>query len=368
MKRWILCISVLLVLSLIVGLVTSCGGTSSTTTQQPTSSQPTTTAPASKIILKLSVGIPEGDPMVQALIAWSKDFNALAGNRAEMQVYPGGVLGGSNDNFLSARNRTIEMAHLSIPTLSGYDPAFGVANLPYCLDTYEADTEFCKLVRDYHDQIMQSKFNQKYLASWCMGFGDVYTIKKQIKTMDDMKGQIFACDKPIDAKSAELLGASAVVMDYTEEYPALQKGVVTGGMATAGGALGFMKYYEVVKYLTLSSKAPGQLGVSINLDAYNSLPADLQKAMVDEGNKYQDSMYETMKKFWLDSYNTITQNGMTVYNLTQDERAKWVAACQPISDDYWKQVGPDATTKLQGFLKQANAKYPYKGQSYATGQ
>jgi TRAP-type transport system periplasmic protein len=306
--------------------------------------------------------------MVQGLIAWSKDFNAIAGSRAEMQVYPGGVLGGSADAFLSTRNKTIEMGHLSIPTLSGYDPAFGVANLPYCLDTYESDTEFCKLVKAYHGQIMESKFNQKFLASWCMGFADVYTVKKQIKTMDDIKGMIFACDKPIDAKSAELLGGSAVVMDFTEEYPALQKGVVTGGMACAGGAMGFMKYYEVVKYLTLSSKSPGQLGVSINLDAYNSLPADLQKAIIDGGNKYESDMAGTMKQFWMDSYNTILKEGMVLYTLPKDERAKWIAACQPITDDYWKQVGPEAATKLQGFLKEANAKYPYTGQSYATGQ
>jgi TRAP-type transport system periplasmic protein len=363
MKHWIICLSLLVILSLVVGIAASCSSTPSTT-----SSQPATSSAASKIILKLSVGIPEGDPMVQALIAWSKDFNVVAGNRAEMQVYPGGVLGGSADAFLSTRNKTIEMGHLSIPTLSGYDPAFGVANLPYCLDTYEADTEFCKLVKDYHGQIMESKFNQKFLASWCMGFADVYTVKKQIKTMDDIKGMIFSCDKPIDAKSAELLGGSAVVMDFTEEYPALQKGVVTGGMACAGGALGFMKYYEVVKYLTLSSKSPGQLGVSINLDAYKSLPADLQKAIIDEGNKYESDMAVAMKKFWMDSYKTITDNGMVLYTLPQDERAKWVAACQPITDDYWKQVGPDAAAKLQGFLKQANAKYPYTGQSYATGQ
>jgi TRAP-type transport system periplasmic protein len=369
MKKWGIFLSVLVILSLVMGVMTSCGGSSSTTsvqsTKPATTSNQTTTA-ANKVILRLSVGIPEGDPMVQALFTWAKSFNQTANGKYEMQVYPGGVLAGANDSFASTRNKTFEMGHTSLPVLTGYDPVFGVANLPYCLATYEANNEFCYQSRDYLSNVMETKFNQKLLSSFCMGFADVYTVKKQVKVMDDFKGLVVACDKAIDAKTAELLGASGVTMDFTEEYPSLQKGVVNAGMACAGGALGFMKYYEVIKYLTLSSKSPGQLGVTINLDVYKSMPTDIQKAMVDEGNKYQAAMADTMKKFWMDSYDTVTQHGVTIYNLPADERAKWQAACAPISSDYWKQIGPDATAKMQAMLKAANDKYPYGTNSYTS--
>jgi TRAP-type C4-dicarboxylate transport system substrate-binding protein len=245
--------------------------------------------------------------------------------------------------------------------LVGYEPVFGVANLPYILDTYEADNEFCYQIRDYMSNIMETKFNQKFLSSFCMGFGEIYTVKKQVKVMEDFKGLLIACDKAIDAKTAELLGGSPVTMQYNDEFPSLQKGVVNAGMATAGGALGFMKYYEVIKFLTVSSKSPGQLGVTINMDAYKSLPADLQKAMVDEGNKYQNDLAPVMKKFYLDSFDTIQKNGVTVYNLPTSERDRWRTTCASIVTDYWNQVGPDAAAKLQATLKAANAKYPYTG-------
>jgi TRAP-type C4-dicarboxylate transport system substrate-binding protein len=360
MKRWIVCLSLLVILSLVMGLATSCGGSTSTTSSKPVaSSQPTSAAPANKVILRLSVGIPEQDPMVQGLIAWAKNFTQAANGKYEMQVYPGGVLAGANDSFASTRNKTFEMGHTSLPVLMGYDPVFGVANLPYCLSTYEANNEFCYQSRDYMSNVMETKFNQKLLSSFCMGFADVYSVKKQVKVMDDFKGLVISCDKAIDAKTAELLGGSPVTMDFFEEYPSLQKGVVNAGMACAGGALGFMKYYEVIKYLTLSSKSPGQLGVTINMEVFKAMPADLQKTMVDMGNKYQSDMAEVMKKFWMDSYDTLAKNNVTIYNLPSEERAKWQAKCAPISDDYWKQIGPDATAKLQAMLKSANDKYPY---------
>jgi TRAP-type C4-dicarboxylate transport system substrate-binding protein len=358
MKKWGIFLSVLVILSLVMGVMTSCGGSSSTTSAQSTTNPATTTA-ANKVILRLSVGIPEGDPMVQALFVWAKNFNLAANGKYEMQVYPGGVLAGANDSFASTRNKTFEMGHTSLPVLTGYDPIFGVANLPYCLATYEANNEFCYQSKDYLSKVMETKFNQKLLSSFCMGFADLYTVKKQVKVMEDFKGLVIACDKAIDSKTAELLGGSGVTMDYTEEYQSLQKGIVNAGMATAGGALGFMKYYEVIKYLTLSSKSPGQLGVTINLEVFNSMPADIQKAMVDEGNKYQYAMADTMKKFWMDSYDTVSQHGVTIYNLPADERARWQTACAPISEDYWKQIGPDAAAKMQAMLKAANDKYPY---------
>jgi len=356
MKKWVVGLSLLVILTLVMGISASCSSTPSTTSQSTTMS---TSTPVNKVILRLSVGIPEGDPMVQGLIAWSKDFNNMAGGRYEMQVYAGGVLSGANDAFSSVRNKTFEMGHTSLPVLTGYDPVFGVANLPYCLATYEANNEFCYQSKAYMSNVMETKFNQKLLSSFNMGFADVYTTKKQIKVMDDFKGMVVACDKAIDAKTVELLGGSPVTMDFFDEYPSLQKGVVNAGMACAGGALGFMKYYEVIKYLTLSSKSPGHIGVTINMDVFKAMPADLQKAMVDTGNKYQADMAEVMKKFWMDSYDTLAKNNVTLYYLPADERAKWQAACAPITADYWKQIGPEAASTLQGMLKAANEKYPY---------
>jgi TRAP-type transport system periplasmic protein len=360
MKKWIVCLGLLVILSLVLGLLTSCGSSSTTTSSQTATQTTSTSAPANKVVLKLAVAIPPDDPMVKALYAWADNFNAATGGAYTMEIYPGGVLAGTADTFAATRTRVVELGHISIASSAGYDPIFGVANLPWVFGTYEANNEFCYLSKNFMSKIMETKFNQKLMASWCMGFAEVYTTKKQIKTMDDFKGLLIACDKPIDAKTVELMGGSPVTMDYTEEFQALQKGLCTGGMATAGGALGFMKYYEVIKYLTISSKSPGQLGVSINLDAWNSLPANVQQIMQGQADKYQSDMAPVMKKFWEDSFKTCADNGVVEYNLPADERTRWQNTCAPIATDFWKQFPADQVQTLQGFIKQANDKYPYK--------
>jgi TRAP-type C4-dicarboxylate transport system substrate-binding protein len=357
MKRWTICLTLLLILSVVMSLATAC---SKSTSPSTTSSTPAATKAPEKIILKLAVGIPPHDPMVQALFAWADVFNAAAGDRAEMQVFAGGSLAGTTDTFAATMSKVCEIGHISVPTLVGYDPIFGVSNLPYLLDTYEANYEFCRLIQDYLSNVMETKFNQKLLSVWSMGFGELYTTGKQVRTMEDVKGLVIACDKAIDARVAQALGGSPVTMDFTEEYPSLEKGVVNAGMTTVGGALGLMKYYEVIKWLTISSKSGGMGGVTINLDAWDSLPADLQQIMVEQGNKYTDDMEQVQLDFWQGGYKTCEENGVTLYYLPEDERARWQAICEPIVEEYWKEIGDEAAKKMQAWAAEANAKYPYQ--------
>ena len=362
MKRWIVCLSLLLVLALVMGSVLSC---SSSTTSQPPSTQPTTTPPkttAAPTILKLAVAIPPGDPMVERLKPLMDNFNKAAAGKYEIKLFEGGTLAGTADTLDAVRTGVVDIGHGSIPTFAGHDPAFSACEVPYFLNNYEANTEFVHLVKDYQDNVFQTKFNQKLLSTWCMGYNELYTVKKPIKTMADIKGLNIAVTAPLMSKTVAALGGAPVTMDWPDELPALQKGVVDGGMATVSGAMAFMKYYEVVKYYTASSKSGTELDLAVNLDVWKKMPADLQKVLQDEATSYGKDLEPIMKDFSLVwAINELKKNGVTVYNLPPDERDKWKAASAQIGADYFAKL-PAADAKLiQDAGAQANAKYPYKG-------
>jgi TRAP-type C4-dicarboxylate transport system substrate-binding protein len=301
--------------------------------------------------------------MVVRLQPWIDNFNKAAAGRYELKLFEGGTLAGTADTLDAVRTGVEDVGHGSIPTFAGHDPAFSAAEIPYFLDTYEANTEFVNLIKDYQNNVFESKFNQKLLSVWCMGFNEFYTVKKQIRTLADVKGLNIAVTGPLMSKSAAALGGSPVTMDWPDEMPALQKGVVDAGMATVSGAMAFMKYYEVVKYYIVSNRAGGELDVTINLDVWKKLPADLQKVMQDEANSYAKDLGPTLKEFsFVWAISELKKNGVDVYNLPPDERAKWKAANAQIATDYFAKL-PAADAKLiQDAAAKANAKYPYKGE------
>jgi TRAP-type C4-dicarboxylate transport system substrate-binding protein len=356
-KKWFAWLSLLVILSLVIGVV-SCKTTTQTTTSTVTTTT-TTSTPAKAVILKLAVAIPPDDPMVKALQPWIDDFNKAANGAFEMQLFAGGALGGTSDMLDATRTGAIEMGHGSVPTFSGHDPAFACSQVPFMFNNYDADVEFCKLIQPYISGVMEKKFNQKLLSSFTMGFDQFYTTKKKVRTLADVKGLNIAVTGTTMAQAAQALGGNPVTMDWPDEQPSLQKGVVDAGMATADFALDFMNYDQIIKYYIGAAFLGTQLSVAINLDTWNKLTPDLQKVMVDEGLKYGQTCDDIMRTASQTAVDNLAKKGVDVYILPADERAKWKATCDSIAADYWKQMGADAKT-IQDALNAANAKYPYK--------
>jgi TRAP-type C4-dicarboxylate transport system substrate-binding protein len=315
-----------------------------------------------KIILKLSVAIPPGDPHVERLHPWIENFNAAADGRYEMQLFEGGQLAGTMDTLDAVRLQVVEIGHGAMQQYGGYNPVFEAAQVPYMLNNYEANYEFTQLMFDYDNEILMNDFNQILLSSWCMGFNELYTVDTPVRTMEDLQGLTFSATSTIMGQTAEALGASAVIMDWPDEMPSLEKGIVDAGMATVAGAMAFMSYWDLIDYYVESSFMGGHLCVTMNLDVFNAMPADLQQVMLDEGRAYQEDMNEIMAEFSFDwALGELEANGVDIYVLPPEERARWKAACEPIEEAYWELLGEEDAQIIKDAAAAANAKFPYGG-------
>jgi TRAP-type C4-dicarboxylate transport system substrate-binding protein len=353
----------IVLLALVLFCSLALGGCSNQTkdTTSAQASTASTSKSSQKVILKVSIGIPDGDPMVEGLKTWAANFNKAANGQYEMQVFSGGVLLNSGDIIDAVRNNMVEIAHGNISSSESYNRSFGVAEVPYLLNNYDANYEFLKLVYDYYDNILQAKFGQKMLALWTMGFTEFYSSKKPIKVMEDIKGLNVGAFSALAEKSAKALGGAPVILGFQDEAAAFQKGLVDASMVGAAGGMAFNKYWEFVKYYIISYRAGMGLYVTMNLDKFKQMSPDLQKVMIAEGQKYQEDMNVAMKNFsYVWAIDQFKKGGMDIYTLPEAERARWKTANQPIMDEYFQKLGNDAQF-LKDAVDKANAKFPYKG-------
>ena len=77
-----------------------------------------------------------------------------------------------------------------------------------------------------------------------------------IRSLDDLKGKVIACQNDKVAKAMSLLGASATQMQIPDMYTAVERGVVKGTVQ-AWGSFAVNHMYEVLKYHTLIGVATG---------------------------------------------------------------------------------------------------------------
>ena len=114
------------------------------------------------------------------------------------------------------------------------------------------------------------------------------------------------------------LGANPQTMACADVYPALERGVLDGAVTCGSCAVG-QKWFEVTDYLT--GPLPGtfaQTFVTFNGKEWNSLPADFQKIIVEEGVKHSERAKAAALNADVEAEGQLIDLGMEHSNFTPD--------------------------------------------------
>ncbi len=114
------------------------------------------------------------------------------------------------------------------------------------------------------------------------------------------------------------LGANPQTMAFADVYPALERGVLDGAVTCGSCAVG-QKWFEVTDYLT--GPLPGtfaQTFVTFNGKEWNSLPADFQKIILEEGVKHSERAKAAALTADVEAEGQLIDLGMEHSNFTPD--------------------------------------------------
>ena len=144
-----------------------------------------------------------------------------------------------------------------------------------------------------------------------------------LSTLADFKGKKLAVIGLWFPDYAAASGATPVTMAAGERYVAFERGVLDGQILTLD-LMDSFKHHEVQKHLTLLPLgAAVTMALVINVDAWKSLPADIQKIMLEVGSETElwhgellDGKREEIIKKWRAA-------GVTTHTLTPADVAKW---------------------------------------------
>nr|WP_272213302.1 TRAP transporter substrate-binding protein DctP [Marinicella sp. W31]MDC2879249.1 TRAP transporter substrate-binding protein DctP [Marinicella sp. W31] len=89
----------------------------------------------------------------------------------------------------------------------------------------------------------------------------------------------------------ESFGATPVTLQFSEVYPALQRGVASCGVTSPISA-NSGNWPEVTSYLLPLSVSGSVQGHFMNLDTWNSLSSDEQEALMAQFTKLEDYMWD----------------------------------------------------------------------------
>ena len=199
------------------------------------------------------------------------------------------------------RSGTFDVMSVQIGMASRDDPFFegldligvstNMADLRKAVDAY----------REVFDARLQKRFNAKVMTLWPFG-PQVFYCNTAIKTVDDLKGLKVRSFTPSMAALIQSFGATPVTLQFSEVYPALQRGVANCGVTSpTSGNSG--KWPEVTNYFLPLSVSGSVQGHFMNLDYFKKFTPDQQKSMVSAFKKMEDEMWGLADRANVDAEN-----------------------------------------------------------------
>lgn len=266
--------------------------------------------------------------------------NEEMNGKACVEVFPNSTLYDDDKVLEAMLLGDVQMAAPSLSKFETFTKKFRLFDLPFVfndisvVDAYQMSDDGQELLNSMQRKGLQG------LAFWHSGMKQM-SANKPLLEPGDAEGLKFRI-QPSDVLQAqfETIGANPQKMAFSEVYGALQTGVVDGQENTWSNAYG-QKYFEVQDGITNTDHGVLDYLVVVGADWWEGLPEDVREQlaaiMVEVTLERNAAVTEVEEK----SKQAIIATGAIVRELTPEQRANWVAAMQPVWQQFAADIGQD---------------------------
>jgi C4-dicarboxylate-binding protein DctP len=289
-------------------------------------------------------------PNGQAALAFAKEVNEKSNGRIEITVLPAAQLGGDVEIIEQLQMNMVQIAIPPTATLGNFEPRVQILDLPFLLPSKELmmkvlDGPAGRKILDTLDGHGMHAVN-----FWGAGFRHMTNNVRPIEKPEDLKGiKMRTMQSPILLSTYRNFDANPTAMAYTEVYNGLQQSVIEGQENPIANITS-KRFYEVQKYMTLTSNAYHGYAAIVNDQAWNSLPDDLKVVMTNAFNYGRDvsrDLTDKLEANALDNIKKYTQ----VTELTPEQMAAFVEASQPVHEEFRKTITSDLLDEVYSAIK-----------------
>ncbi|HVR50573.1 MAG TPA: DctP family TRAP transporter solute-binding subunit [Pseudorhodoferax sp.] len=312
------------------------------------------TAQNYKAEYKMSLVLGPPTPWGMAGKIWADLVKERTQGRINIKLYPGVSLlqGDQTREFSALRQGVIDMAVGSTINWSPQVKELNLFSLPFLMPDYASVDALTQgeVGKDIFARL--DKAGVVPLAWGENGYREVTNSKRPIKMPEDLKGmKIRVVGSPIFSDMFTALGANPTQMSWADAQPALASGAVDG-QENPLFLFTVLKMHTVgQKFVTTWGYMADPLVFVVNKEVWESwTPADrdiVRQAAIDAGKEEivlaRKGLTEADKPLLKD----IAAMGVTVTQLSADERDAFVKATRPVYTKWKAQIGSGLVDKAE---------------------
>ena len=296
------------------------------------------------------------DVQHENLKLYKEELEKVTGGRIKVEVYPAGQLGGAPRQTEGLRLGTIEAAMGPPELFFGADRRYQVLAMAGMFK----DNAHARKVLDIPE--FRKIFSEFSVTRGMIPMGyhiydhQMFVFRAPVTNLAGFAGKrtrVLASEAEQAAVSA--LGAAPVPMSLPEVVPALQQGTIDGVSAVLGVFVPF-RYNDAAPNIVNTGLWALTSTAMVSKIWFDTLPADLQKAVMDTGAKLEAPLYQWQIKRIAEDTKTWADRGGKMITLSPAEQAdavKRVAASLQVVLDK-NPPSKELFTKLKAIADRVN--------------
>lgn len=324
------------------GVLTACGGGSSSSTAASTAASTASGGAASgdaasdpKVTLVYAEVNPLDTIVGQTASYFKEQVESLSGGSITIDLQASGVLGSENDvlDNILAGGDTIDLSRISAFALTSYGCKKSMLlSLPYTFVSRDHWWNFANsdLAPEFLNEPQELGLPVRGVFYGEEGFRHFFTVEP-VAGIEDLAGmKLRVSNDPVMNGLVEGLGATPTVVSFNELYSALQTGVVDGAEQPIANYAS-NAFPEVANNLILDGHTLGAVQVVITDNAWNKLTANQQNAIMEAGKAAQEfnaSLSEDEENRVLEE---LKADGCNVVEVP--DKTAWQEACAQVITD-----------------------------------
>lgn len=252
--------------------------------------------------------------------------------RIKPSLYPAAALGKPEAELDLCQKGVIDIAMVFPIYSPGRFPLSDVMGLPFAVPSAEVGL---KVVAELlAKNLLDPALNDRVIGWYGTTSPYQFFLKKKVTSnYEDLKGLRLRSPGGLQTKALEALGAVPMSVPGAEFQTAFERGVIDGGVVDFGSGPGY-KLQEYTKYVVVANMGVAISGITMNKDKYDSMPPDLQKVIDNAMQNWLINQAKSYDDADSNSADVFTKEGVSVYNLSTDERRRWMNAAAPVYSNW----------------------------------
>jgi TRAP-type transport system periplasmic protein len=284
---------------------------------------------------------PVANGHAKMLAPWAKQIEEDSKGTIKIDIFPSMQLGGTPPQLYDqVRDGVVDICWTLPGSTPGRFPTTEIFELPFL--AARRGIVNAKAAQEFADTHLKDEVKDVKVLSYWAHDGGLIHANKPIKTLDDLKGLKLRNPTRLAGEALKALGATSIGMPVPQVPESLAQKVIDGAVVP-WEVVPAIKVHELVKFHTDIPGSPTLYAASfflaMNKAKYDGLSPE-HKAIIDKNSGMAfatraGTMWDEAGALVLDM---VKKRGNTIASISEEEKAKWIKACEPVTAAWIEQV------------------------------